>query len=130
MASLLTDTKPTFTVSPMEKSVHEKHDFGAVIDGVDLENIIGGENLTLRPIYADWDIDSDVKALAAAIWTHKLIVVKGQQHVRPIKQWELVTRFDPDAPLVHSHGDLQTFNKQGGLLSVRLSAMGPKISNN
>jgi hypothetical protein len=62
--------------------------------------------------------DSDVRALADAIWTHKLVVVKGQQHVPPIKQWELVTRFDPKAPLVHSHGDLKTFNKQGGLLSV------------
>jgi hypothetical protein len=62
--------------------------------------------------------DSDVKALAYAIWTHKLVVVKGQQHIRPIKQWELVTRLDPKAPLVHSHGDVKTFNKQGGLLSV------------
>jgi hypothetical protein len=64
--------------------------------------------------------DSDVKALADAIWTHKLVIVKGQQHIRPIKQWELVTRFDPKAPLVHSHGDVKTFNKQGGLLSVCL----------
>lgn len=63
--------------------------------------------------------DSDVKALADAIWTHKLVVVRGQQKLPPIKQWELVTRFDPKAPLVHSHGDVKTFNKQGGLLSVR-----------
>ena len=66
--------------------------------------------------------DSNVKALADAIWTHKLVVVRGQQNLSPIKQWELVTRFDPEAPLVHSHGDLKTFNKQGGLLSVRPSA--------
>jgi hypothetical protein len=65
--------------------------------------------------------DSIVKALADAIWTHKLVVVRGQQSLSPIKQWELVTRFDPEAPLVHSHGDLKTFNKQGGLLSVRPS---------
>jgi hypothetical protein len=72
-------------------------------------------------------IDSDVRALADAIWTHKLVIVKGQQHVAPIKQWELVTRFDPKAPLVHSHGDLKTFNKQGGLLSVTQSL--PKLTS-
>ncbi|KAF2444154.1 Clavaminate synthase-like protein [Karstenula rhodostoma CBS 690.94] len=93
--------RPMFTTTPMKKTSNEKHNFGAVIEGIDLEDIS----------------DSEVKALADAIWTHKLVIVKGQHHVRPIKQWELVTRFDPDAPLVHSHGDLKTFNKQGGLLS-------------
>jgi hypothetical protein len=63
-------------------------------------------------------LDADVKALSDAIWTHKLVVVKGQKNLAPIKQWELVTRFDPKAPQVHSHGDVKTFNKQGGLLSV------------
>lgn len=62
--------------------------------------------------------DSDVKALSDAIWTHKLVVVKGQSHIHPKKQWELVTRFDPAAPQVHGHGDLKTFNEKGGLLSV------------
>lgn len=46
------------------------------------------------------------------------MVVKGQQSLEPIKQWELVTRFDPDSPQVHSHGDMKTFSKKGGLLSV------------
>ena len=45
-------------------------------------------------------------------------MVKGQKDLAPIKQWELVTRFDPDAPQVHSHGDIKTFNKKGGMLSV------------
>lgn len=48
----------------------------------------------------------------------QLVVVKGQKNLEPIKQWELVTRFDPNAPKVHSHGDVKTFNKNGGLLSV------------
>lgn len=65
--------------------------------------------------------DHDVKALSDAIWTHKVVVVKGQKHIHPIKQWELVTRFDPTAPLVHSHGDLKTFNEKGGVLSVSIS---------
>jgi hypothetical protein len=49
---------------------------------------------------------------------HKLLVVKGQQKLSPIKEWELATRFDPEATLVTPHGDLKTFNSQGGLLSV------------
>ena len=56
--------------------------------------------------------------MSDAIWTHKVVVVKGQKDLAPIKQWELVTRFDPDAPQVHSHGDIKTFNKKGGMLSV------------
>ena len=63
--------------------------------------------------------DIDVKALSVAIWTHKVVVVKGQKDLAPIKQWELVTRFDPDAPQVHSHGDLKTFKNKGGVLTVR-----------
>ncbi|PVI04816.1 Clavaminate synthase-like protein [Periconia macrospinosa] len=101
MGSVEMSSAPSFTVTPLTKTANEKHNFGAVIEDVDLENIS----------------DSNVKALADAIWTHKVVIVKGQQKLSPIKQWELVTRFDPEAPLVHSHGDLKTFNKQGGLLS-------------
>jgi hypothetical protein len=63
-------------------------------------------------------IDASIQALAEAIWMHKLLVVKGQQKLSPIKEWELATRFDPEATLVTPHGDLKTFNSQGGLLSV------------
>ncbi|CAN9101087.1 unnamed protein product [Alternaria alternata] len=100
--------EPTFTVKEMAKSTKEKHNFGAVIDDLDLDNIS----------------DSDVKALSDAIWTHKLVVVKGQKDLAPIKQWELVTRFDPKAPHVHSHGDVKTFHKQGGLLSKGRDVVG------
>ncbi|KAJ4333863.1 hypothetical protein N0V95_009329 [Ascochyta clinopodiicola] len=102
MSPRILATEPTFTIKPMPKTPKEKHNFGAVVDNLDLGTIS----------------DSDVKALADAIWTHKVVVVKGQRDLPPIKQWELVTRFDPKAPLVHSHGDLKTFDKQGGLLSV------------
>lgn len=64
-------------------------------------------------------LDGDVKALKDVIWAEKVIIVKGQQDLLPIKQWELVTRFDPEAPQVHSHGTLNAFNKNGGILSVR-----------
>ncbi|OLN95522.1 putative dioxygenase C576.01c-like protein 2 [Colletotrichum chlorophyti] len=90
-----------FTVKTVVKTAEEKHIFGAIIENVNLENIS----------------DSDVQALSDAVWTHKVVIVKGQKHIHPSKQWELVTRFDPKAPLVHSHGDITTFNAKGGLLS-------------
>lgn len=63
--------------------------------------------------------------MSDAIWTHKVVVVKNQQKLQPIKQWELVTRFDPDAPQVHSHGDLKTFKSKGGVLTVSTPAHVP-----
>jgi len=33
--------EPTFTVKEMEKTVKEKHNFGAVIDDLNLDNISG-----------------------------------------------------------------------------------------
>jgi alpha-ketoglutarate-dependent taurine dioxygenase len=62
--------------------------------------------------------DADVQHLKDAIWTHKVIIVKDQAALDPKKQWELVTRFDPHATQVHSHGDIKTFQKKGGMLSV------------
>ncbi|KAI0850079.1 Clavaminate synthase-like protein [Daldinia vernicosa] len=98
----------TFTVTPMKKSSNDKHDYGAIVSDIDLNDIN----------------DVDVRHLADAIWTHKVVVVKGQKDLAPIKQWELVTRFDPNAPQVHSHGDLKTFNSKGGLLSKHREVVG------
>ncbi|KAJ2899483.1 Alpha-ketoglutarate dependent xanthine dioxygenase [Zalerion maritima] len=33
--------------------------------------------------------DSDIQALKAAIWTHKVVAVKSQKDLSPIEQWEL-----------------------------------------
>ena len=96
--------EPSFTVTDLPKSAKDKTNYGAVIEGVDLNNVN----------------DADVKHLADAIWTHKVVVVKGQQNLEPIKQWELVTRWDPEAPQVHSHGDLNTYKNKGGVLTVSL----------
>ncbi|KAK7920175.1 dioxygenase [Apiospora marii] len=104
----ITRPDPGFTLTLLDKSAEDKHDFGAVVEGLDLNNIT----------------DADVKALADAIWTHKVVVVKGQKDLAPIKQWELVTRFDPEAPQVHSHGDIKSFNKKGGVLSVAREVIG------
>ncbi|KAI0884807.1 Clavaminate synthase-like protein [Annulohypoxylon maeteangense] len=98
----------SFTITPMVKSPKDKHDFGAVVTDLDLNDIT----------------DADVRHLSDAIWTHKVVVVKGQKDLAPIKQWELVTRFDPDSPQVHSHGDVKTFNSKGGLLSKSREVVG------
>lgn len=114
--------KPSFTVAPLEKSPQQKFAGGAVITGLDLNNI-SGKSLLLcgacRNALANHQSeDEDVKWLSDAIWIHKVIIVKGQKDLAPIKQWELVTRFDPEAPRVHSHGDTKTFSAKGGVLSV------------
>ncbi|KLU88279.1 hypothetical protein MAPG_07266 [Magnaporthiopsis poae ATCC 64411] len=98
---VLTTEEPGFSVSSMDKPANKKLNFGAVMTGLDLQNIS----------------DAQVQALSDAIWIHKVVVVKNQNHVQPIKQWELVTRLDPEAEAVHGHGDLKTFNAKGGVLS-------------
>jgi hypothetical protein len=47
MAPGILAPEPTFTVTPMARTQKEKHDFGAVIEGLDLENI-SGEALEAR----------------------------------------------------------------------------------
>jgi len=33
--------EPTFTLAPVKKTAQEKYNFGAVVEGIDLENISG-----------------------------------------------------------------------------------------
>ncbi|KIX95336.1 uncharacterized protein Z520_08853 [Fonsecaea multimorphosa CBS 102226] len=93
--------EPSFQVLPLVKRKDQKLNFGAIVEGLDLNHIS----------------DDDVKQLKETIWTHKVIIVRGQKDLTPEKHWELVTRFDPDASQVHSHGNLETFQKKGGMLS-------------
>lgn len=44
MAPGILAPEPTFTVKEMAKSTKEKHNFGAVIDDLDLDNISGEYN--------------------------------------------------------------------------------------
>ena len=90
-----------FEVIPYEKLADQKFNFGAAVTGLDLNGIS----------------TADVNTLRRAIWTHKVLVIKGQKDLDPKKHWELVTRLDPDAPQIHSHGDVATFNKKGGVLT-------------
>ncbi|KAI0181861.1 Clavaminate synthase-like protein [Hypoxylon sp. FL1284] len=108
MSPSATAPEATFTITPMTRSPKQKHNYGATVTGLDLNDIS----------------DTDVRHLSDAIWTHKVVVVKGQKDLAPIKQWELVTRFDPSSPQVHSHGDMKTFNSKGGLLSKSREVLG------
>lgn len=81
---------------------------------------VDGHVLTAAPLS-----DEDVQALSDAIWTHKVVVVKGQQSLAPTKQWELVRRFDPTAEDVHSHGEIKSFNKPNNILSVSIVPPSP-----
>ncbi|GLI82204.1 hypothetical protein PoHVEF18_010611 [Penicillium ochrochloron] len=102
------DNHTSFTVTPLERTPEQKFNFGARVTGVDLNNIS----------------DDDVDRLQAAIWRHKVIVVKAQHNLNPKKQWELVTRLDPKASDGHSHGDLTTFRAKGGLLAQGREVVG------
>jgi hypothetical protein len=120
MPSAINANGATLRIEPLPKDAGKKTNFGVVIHDLDLSNI-GGMTLVQNqqsPLADQTEADTDVDALKKAIWENKVVIVKGQKDLPPIKQWELVTRFDPDAPKVHSHGSLKTFNKQGGILSV------------
>jgi alpha-ketoglutarate-dependent taurine dioxygenase len=94
-----------FTVTPLERQADQKFNFGAIVEGIDLNDVS----------------DDELKQLKDSIWTHKLVIVKNQKDLDPKTNWELVTRFDPDAHQVHSHGDVKSFNTKGGMLTVGAS---------
>ncbi|CAL5869228.1 uncharacterized protein PFLUO_LOCUS3456 [Penicillium psychrofluorescens] len=102
------DYHTSFAVTPLERTPEQKFNFGARVTGVDLNNIS----------------DDDVDRLKAAVWRHKVIVVKAQRNLDPKKQWELVTRLDPKATDGHSHGNLTTFRAKGGLLAQGREVIG------
>ncbi|KIA75403.1 hypothetical protein HK57_00122 [Aspergillus ustus] len=102
------DDTSTFTVTPLERTLDEKYNFGAKVTGVDINDIS----------------DEDVVRLKAAVWRHKVILVKGQQDLDPKKQWELVKKLDPNATDGHSHGSLKSFRAKGGVLAQGREVVG------
>lgn len=119
MPSRIDPPSASFTVKPLPLEEGKKANFGVIVEGLDLNNISGsylmhGFKFVTNYVHSD----ADVNELKKTIWDKKVIIVKGQKDLLPIKQWELVTRFDPDAPQVHSHGTVKSFNKHGGILSV------------
>ncbi|KAL3459757.1 hypothetical protein BJX64DRAFT_301062 [Aspergillus heterothallicus] len=95
------DDSSTFAVAPLERTADERYNFGAKVTGIDINNIS----------------HEDIDRLKAAVWRHKVVLVKGQQNLDPKKQWDLVKQLDPNATDGHSHGSLTTIRAKGGILS-------------
>ncbi|KAF4302550.1 TfdA family Taurine catabolism dioxygenase TauD [Botryosphaeria dothidea] len=78
---------PTFSVQPLTKSSTSDVDFGAEVLGVDVENLT----------------DDAFGFLRTALYTHNVVLIKGQNNLSPKAQYELTRRFDPAAG-TYSHG--------------------------
>ncbi|KAF4617048.1 hypothetical protein G7Y89_g15100 [Cudoniella acicularis] len=103
----------TMAITPIKHSPNKKCTMGATITGLDLNNIT----------------DEDLATLKDAVHQYQYAVIKDQHNLDPVKQWELVTRLDPEAPQVHGHGTVKEFSKVGGLLSKRVIHGLPAASN-
>lgn len=92
----------TLAVNPVAHGPDKLCNFGATVSGADLNDLS----------------DEDLQAIKDAVYKYRVIVIKGQHNLEPIKQWEFVTRLDPNATPVHGHGSVKDFKKTGGFLSV------------
>jgi xanthine dioxygenase len=101
----------TLVVEPILHGPDKLCNFGATVSGVNLNNLS----------------DEDLQSIKDAVYMYRVIVIKGQHNLEPIKHWEVVTRLDPNAAPVHGHGSAQDFKKTGGFISV--SAESQEIPN-
>ncbi|PYH79283.1 alpha-ketoglutarate dependent xanthine dioxygenase [Aspergillus uvarum CBS 121591] len=87
---------------------------GATITGVDMNNLT----------------DVEFRLIREAIYTHQVVIVKGQEKLKPINQFEFVRRLDPEANPVHGFlTDDGKFNVVRGSKGVTLVGQG-YISHN
>ena len=95
--------KPSaLVVKPIAHSPEKLCNFGATVSGIDLNDLS----------------DEDLQSIKDAVYTYRVIVIKGQHNLEPIKHWEFVTRLDPNAAPVYGHGSVKDFKKTGGFISV------------
>lgn len=86
---------PTLKITPfVNKTPKQKISFGAKIEGLDINNITDGE----------------IEVLKKTVWKHKVVVIKGQKDLLPIKQWELVVRSDVS---IHLAIDVEEYANDG-----------------
>ncbi|KAL2784403.1 hypothetical protein BJX66DRAFT_348422 [Aspergillus keveii] len=102
------DDTSTFAVTPLERTSGERYNFGAKVTGININSIS----------------HEDVDRLKAAVWRHKVVLVKSQADLDPKKQWELVKNLDPNATDGHSHGNLATIRAKGGILAQGRDVVG------
>ncbi|EED21411.1 conserved hypothetical protein [Talaromyces stipitatus ATCC 10500] len=92
------DETTSFHITAIPRKAEDKYNFGAFVTGVDLNDVS----------------DDDLDRLKAAVWRHKVVIIKDQSNLDPKKQWELITRLDPKAKDGHSHGSIDKFRAKGG----------------
>lgn len=94
-------TESSVVVTPLKHGVDKQYKFGATITWLDLNDIS----------------EEDLEALKAATHKYRLVMIKDQHNLDPVKHWELVSRLDPKAPQVHGHGTVKEFHT-GGMISA------------
>ncbi|RFU31473.1 hypothetical protein B7463_g4866, partial [Scytalidium lignicola] len=98
-----TTTESTIKVAPLLASPSSKTNIGAIITGVDLNDLS----------------EKDFQEIRKAIYVHRVVVVRGQHKLHPAKQFEFVRRIDPDSGSTHGFyglvGDKKSREKFGSL---------------
>ncbi|KAK4700350.1 xanthine dioxygenase, partial [Phenoliferia sp. Uapishka_3] len=75
-------------IEPVDHGVGSTLAFGATATGVDLEDLD----------------EASFRIIEDALYRFKVLVIKNQKHLTPVKQFKFVQRLDPDAPKEHSAG--------------------------
>ncbi|KAG9189244.1 hypothetical protein G6011_06112 [Alternaria panax] len=78
-----------FKIEPLVHPEGKTCKFGAVITGLDLNNFT----------------EDIVAQLEKATWEHKLIIIKGQNDLKPKRAWELLQALDPEM-IIEDQDDL------------------------
>jgi len=73
---------PSSSIKHLTVTPIEGHNFGAVASGVDANALS----------------EAEFKELEEAVYTHRVIVLKGQKGFLPSSQQALAIRFDPSTP--------------------------------
>ncbi|KAJ5388967.1 Alpha-ketoglutarate-dependent xanthine dioxygenase xanA [Penicillium cataractarum] len=92
------------TVHPIQPPSGSQIDFGAQIEGIDLENISDEQFTTIRN----------------ALYNHHVVVFKNQQKISPKAQYELTKRFDPAAD---NYGHGKTIDAKRSILHPDLKTV-------
>ncbi|OOQ81629.1 putative dioxygenase [Penicillium brasilianum] len=92
------------TVHPIEPPSGSQIDFGAQIEGIDLENLSDEQFTTIRN----------------ALYHHHVVVFKNQRNISPKAQYELTKRFDPQAD---NYGHGKTIDAKRSILHPDLKTV-------
>ncbi|KAJ5207578.1 Taurine catabolism dioxygenase TauD/TfdA [Penicillium cf. viridicatum] len=94
-------------VIPLPQGAQSDANFGATITGIDLNNLS----------------DQDFQVVRNAIYTHKVVIVKGQAGLAPLKQFQFVHRLDPDAEGVHGFDTKDVTDETIGVLGSKFKTI-------